>query len=113
MQRMKGRKWLLTNAVAVAWLGIGLIALARGDQPPTQSASSTGFTELSGKVVCLPEEMHQLHQADLPSGHEHIYGFRTLDGKYYTLLRTKFSEAIFADERIRQKELLLKGRVFP
>ena len=58
-------------------------------------------------------EMHRLHQADLPTGHKHIYGFKTSEAKYYTILRAKYSEALFADERFRQKELLLKGRVFP
>ena len=58
---------------------------------------------LRGKVVCLSEEMHHLYQAPLSTGHEHLYGFRTHDGKYYTLLRTKFSEAreILAKERFQ------------
>ena len=57
--------------------------------------------------------MHRLHEADLPTGHAHVFGFRTKDGKFYTLLRTKLSEALFDDERLHAKELLLKGRVFP
>ena len=69
--------------------------------------------EFRGKVVCLAEEMHRLYQTDLPSNHEHVYGFRTVDGNYYTLLRTKYSEALFVDKRLHEKELLLKGRVFP
>lgn len=69
--------------------------------------------QLRGRVVCLPEEMHRVHHADLPTKHEHLYGFKTDDGKFYTLLRTKYSEALFADERLREKELLLKARLFP
>jgi hypothetical protein len=69
--------------------------------------------ELRGKIVCLPEEMQQLHQTDLPTQHEHLYGFKSDDGKYYTLLRTKYSEALFADKRLHAKQLLLKGRLFP
>ena len=76
-------------------------------------AEATQQIELRGKVVCLPEEMHKLHKADLPTRHEHLYGFKTEDGKYYTLLRTRLSEALFADNRFRERELLLKGRVFP
>ena len=68
--------------------------------------------DLQGRVVCLAEEMNRLHDAQLPTRHEHLYGFRTKDGSYYTLLRTKWSEALFADERVREKELLVKGRVF-
>jgi hypothetical protein len=69
--------------------------------------------QLRGRVVCLVEEMHRLFQTDLPSQHEHLYGFKTDDGKYYTLLRTKFSEALFVDERLREKQLILKGPLFP
>jgi len=70
-------------------------------------------TELRGKVVCLPEAMHRVYQTDLPTNHEHIYGFKTTNGVYYTLLRTKLSEALFADHRLREKELLLTGNVLP
>jgi hypothetical protein len=69
--------------------------------------------EFRGCVVCLPEEMHRVHNTDLPARHEHIYGFRTEDGSYYTLLRTKLSEALFMDEQLREKDLLLKGKVLP
>ena len=69
--------------------------------------------ELRGKVVCLPEEMHRVYQTDLPTNHEHIYGFKTTNGVYYTLLRTKLSEALFADQRLREKELLLTGNALP
>ena len=69
--------------------------------------------EFRGKVVCLAEEMHRLYQADLPTNHEHVYGFRTIDGSFYTLLRTKYSEALFVDKRLHEKELMLKGRTFP
>jgi hypothetical protein len=80
---------------------------------PASDTQSPQPVELRGKVVCLPEEMHARHGTDLPTAHEHFYGFKTADGTYYTLLRTKLSEALFLDERLRQKELLLKGRVLP
>ena len=69
--------------------------------------------EFHGKVVCLAEEMHRLYEADLPTNHDHVYGFRTVDGNFYTLLRTKYSEALFVDKTVREKELILKGRIFP
>ena len=91
-----------------------LPALAATNQPPQKpKVAASELIELHGRVVCLAEEMHRLRDAPLPTGHQHLYGFKTQDGGYYTLLRTKFSEALFADERFRQKELLLKGRVFP
>lgn len=69
--------------------------------------------QLEGKVVCLAEELHDRFGAQLPADHLHVYGFRTADGTLYTLLRTKLSEALFTDERLRQKTLSLKGRLFP
>jgi hypothetical protein len=107
---------LVTMAVVVF-----LLALATGADKPrdkaqpsaAESAEPPREIELRGRVVCLPEEMHRLHGAGLPTKHDHIWGFRADDGKLYTLLRGKFSEAIFLDERLRDKELLLKARLFP
>ncbi|HKS35969.1 MAG TPA: hypothetical protein VJW76_02180 [Verrucomicrobiae bacterium] len=91
---------------------VGLTALfanaaERADAPASESV------QLRGQVVCLPEEMHRLHQTDLPTNHEHIYGFRTTNGVYFTLLRTGLSEALFADKRLHEKELLLSGKIPP
>src|SRR5436190_12742452 len=76
-------------------------------------ASEPKDVEVQGRVVCLPEEMNRVYGTELPTAHDHVYGFRAADGSYYTLLRTKLSEALFMDERLRKKELLLKGRVLP
>lgn len=73
----------------------------------------TATVEVRGRLLCIAEFMHELHGADLPTGHEHILGFRTEDKRIYTLLRTKLSEALFADRVLRGKELLLKGKVYP
>jgi hypothetical protein len=77
------------------------------------AGSQAAEAEFRGRIVCLPEEMHRLHKTDLPAKHEHLYGLRAADGAYYTLLRTKLSEALFTDERLRRKDLLLKGKVLP
>ncbi len=97
------RTW--AGAVALAGLILGTFA--------AQESAAPREVELEGKLVCLPERMHELYDVPLASGHEHIYGFETADGAFLTLLRTKFSEALFADEEVRKKRLLLKGRVFP
>lgn len=82
---------------------------------PRESSNSDEIlqVELQGTVICLAEEMQKRYHAELPTNHEHIYGFRSNDGVFYTLLRTKFSEALFVDERLRKKELIVKARVFP
>ena len=92
-----------------------LVAAARGSsgEPSRKTAGQIQAVELRGRVVCLAEEMQRRHQAELPTRHEHLWGFRAEDGKFYTLLRSKYSEAIFRDERVRQKELQVKARLFP
>jgi hypothetical protein len=57
--------------------------------------------------------MQREYKAELPARHEHLWGFRSSAGSSYTLLRGRFSEAIWVDERVRAKELLLKARLFP
>ena len=111
---------LMSRFVTVILLMLSFTAFPATNQPASTlktpeatSKQATQLVTLRGKVVCLPEEMHRLYDASLPTVHEHIYGFRTEDGKYYTLLRTKFSEALFADQGFREKLLLLRGRIFP
>jgi hypothetical protein len=102
-------------------LVVTLSVAARGADPAVDARKATSpqdveqprQVELQGKIVCLPEAMHRIYGTELPTRHEHVYGFETGDGTFYTLLRTKYSEALFVDERLRGKELLLKGRVFP
>jgi hypothetical protein len=105
----------LAGILVVALFGIAKAAV---DGPSVGSGRTKDGTaphemELRGRIVCLPEAMHELYHTDLPANHEHVYGFKTADGSFYTLLRTKLSEALFVDEQVRRKELILKGRVFP
>jgi hypothetical protein len=103
----------------LAWACLAaLLAALSSAWPQAQAPASPPIeppqqVQLRGRVLCLAEEMHKLHEAPLATQHEHLYGFKAEDGRYYTLLRTRFSEALFADERVREKDLLLKGRVFP
>jgi hypothetical protein len=111
--------WFWQASVS-AWLLISVaVILTVHAQSPAKNASAPKApseaqkVELRGRVVCLAEEMHRLYQADLSTQHEHQYGFKTNDGRFFTLLRTKYSEALFADKRLHEKELLLNGRLFP
>lgn len=100
--------WALAAAVLLA-----VTQLASAVDPPDSSGKGPRLVELRGRVVCLAEEMHRAHGAELPTKHQHLWGFKALDGTCYTLLRSKFSDAIFLDERVRQKDLLLKAKLFP
>jgi hypothetical protein len=104
---------------AVTFTALVLCITSAGPSSTLGGAQSSGaegtpvVVELRGNVVCLAEEMSRRWQTDLPTGHSHLYGFRTTNDTFYTLLRVKTSEALFADDKVRERELLLKGRVFP
>jgi hypothetical protein len=81
------------------FLACGLLAAA---------ASAFAAEELRGRVVCMAENNEQPKAS---ANHEHILGFKTGEGKVYKLTKTRFSEALFVDKRLHEKELLLKGNV--
>jgi len=104
-----------TVILAGALIGVALAADKNQGVKPDEAENHTALPEadLRGRIVCLPEAMHELYQIDLPANHEHIYGFKTTAGTFYTLLRTKLSETLFVDEQVRKKELILRGHVLP
>jgi hypothetical protein len=104
---------LLMLAIAMARIAVAAESPHQGATNAPIRAQTVQEIELRGKVVCLVEEMNRLHQTNVPAQHEHLYGFKSEDGKYYTLLRSKYSEALFSDKRLAEKDLLLKGRLFP
>ena len=91
---------------------IVLILLISGATPPTEEQKPEEV-ELQGNIICLAEEMHTRYKAELFNTHDHLYGVKTEAGKYYTLLRTSLAEALFVDERLHEKDLIINGRVFP
>jgi len=109
------RKLLPVIAIIFALIGAAVAAGQRANGKPDDAGKGLEpqEVELRGRIVCLPEAMHELYHTDLPTNHEHTWGFKTIDGTFHTLLRTKLSEALFVDEQVRKKELILKGRVFP
>ena len=101
------------NRTKILWvISIFFWSIAASQAGGAEIVNANEEVEFEGAVVCLAEEMHAIYQSDLSSMHQHLWGFRTKSGEYFTLLRTRTSEAIFADEQIRKKRLLLKGRVF-
>ena len=90
-----------------------LLSLLMSGATPTVEKQKPQEIELRGKIVCLAEEMHAHYKVELFGKHEHLYGVKTEDSEYYTLLRTSLAEALFLDERLHKKDLVIKGRVFP
>lgn len=114
-QFLFGRTSLLT--VGLCLTGLLSLRIYGAEQDIIRSAQvekqSSEQIEVRGRIVCLLEEMNQLHGTELMTKHEHLFALKTADGKYYTILRGKVSECIYVDERIRAKELIIKGRTFP
>ena len=100
---------MIALVIGLPWNGVAQVPGGGGGAPGVAAQEIS----LRGRVVCLAEEMHDLYGADLPTAHPHVNGFKTADGKYYTLLRTKLSEGLFVDAKLRERELILKGRLFP
>jgi hypothetical protein len=71
------------------------------------TAAGAEAVELRGRVICLAEE----GKATATANHEHVWGFKTTDGKSFKLVRAKLSEALFLDKRLRERDLLLKGKI--
>jgi hypothetical protein len=88
------------------------LACAAAESPSAPGKPSQD-SDFRGRVVCLAEEMAARHGADVPKDHPHQWGFRTNDGRLLTLVRTKNTEAFFTDPRLRTRELIVRGRVFP
>jgi len=103
----------LAATLTVMLVGLAVAADKNVSVGAGRAAAEPQEVDLRGRIVCLPEAMHALYHTDLPASHQHVWGFKTTDGRFYTLLRTKLSEALFVDEQVRKKELVLKGRVFP
>ena len=120
-KRCKTSAWALPLAAVGIALRLVLAAFGEGSANQGQPSKATEAKvavpnpeiQLRGRIVCLAEEMHRLHQTALPTGHEHLYGFRTNEGTYYTLLRTRTAEGLFADKRLHERELIVQGRVLP
>ena len=102
--------------VAICTLTIlGRVALTETE---TAMAKPRAF-RARGQVVCMAEEMKKLYGANVQPVHDHLLGFRVAGvlppdaARYYTLLRTDHSEALYVDKRFRTHTLILWGRTFP
>ena len=102
----------MRNFKRLSPLFVILVLLMIGAKPPTEKPEPKDV-KLHGKIVCLAEEMHTHYKVERFGSREHLYGVKTEDGEYYTLLRTSLSEALFIDERLHANDLEISGRVFP
>lgn len=69
--------------------------------------------KVRGRVVCLHEELNRQYGMNMPTDHKRVYGIKASDGTLYLLLENNLSGAIFKDERVRDRELVLTAWLFP
>jgi hypothetical protein len=69
---------------------------------------------LRGRILCLTEDLASLYQV-IPDceSRGHLYTLRTLESESYPLLPTDTAAAVWLDERFRERELQIVGRLFP
>jgi hypothetical protein len=100
----------------IALLASSLCSLATfADEPkvPVKPGGDDSETVvLRGKVVDIKKELQRAHTIDIGAGAEPLLGFKTADGKIYTLLKSRRSEALFMDQRLHSRELIIKCRLF-
>src|SRR2546422_856404 len=77
--RGSGARLFLAGALLISCVQIATAAdgVQNASSAQTKHHAGSREMELRGRVVCLPEEMHRIYQTDLPTNHEHIYGFKT------------------------------------
>lgn len=102
------RKSLIFPVLALAWASAA--PLAAGQEEDRREPRQV---TLRGEVVDIYAALRERYPIDLGPDIEPLYGFRTTDGNFYTLLKTRRSLALFMDERLRGRSLILQGRVFP
>ena len=93
---------LLTTIAAVLLLAV-----------VTLGAAEPKAVMLRGQVVDLYAELKRTHKVDIAAKAEPVWVLKAADGRLYTLLKTRRSAALFDDKRLRGRELIVKGRLFP
>ena len=79
----------------------------------TLGAAEPKAVMLRGQVVDLNAELKRTHKVDIAAKAEPVWVLKAADGRLYTLLKTRRSAALFDDKRLRGRELIVKGRLFP
>jgi hypothetical protein len=95
--------------IASSLLSAGAFSL-----PVRAHSDETKPVSLRGRIVCLTEELQQPYQV-IPDCETrgHIYALKDVDAKFYPILPVDTAAAVWMDERYRQRELQLTGRLFP
>ncbi len=115
MNRSLGRPGRLVVVCCLLFSPFLLSLAPRAKDSPENPAPFKG----RGRLLCLSEEMRARFEVRIPPVHDHLLGFRVEseagDGapRYWTILRTSLSEALFRDKRFQEHPLIISGKTFP
>jgi hypothetical protein len=96
--------------VVVGVFGLSEAPGEPGKEQP-QEAKETAPVVLRGRIIQINFKLKNERGVDINAATAPLLGFKA-DGKIYTLVKTRNSLALFTDERLRERELILKGRLF-
>jgi hypothetical protein len=102
---------ILTLIVAVGVIGLSEAPGEPGKEQPKER-KEIALVVLRGRIIDINAELKKEHGVDISANVETLRGFKTGDGRIYTLLKTRNSLALFTDKRLWERELILKGRLF-
>ena len=94
------RKALLSAAVGILLITSGS-ATGSGEENPVRNV------EVQGKVICIDEARDEVPCAD----ESMTFGFSALGGKRYFFMPDDVRAKMFQDQRVRERELVIKGWV--
>ena len=103
----------LISIIPILLINSNLYSGADGTSPADQAETLLPIIKLDGKLVDLNKEYARKHAFRIPIDAEPVLGFKTKDGKLYTLIHTRTSAALFTDNRLKKKELILTGHILP
>jgi hypothetical protein len=107
------RQFIASSLLSAGALSLPVRAAGSG-QASDEKNDETKNVSLRGRIVCLTEEFEKLYQATPDCDNRgHVYTLKTADGKLYPLLPVDTAAAVWMDERFRQRELQVTGRIFP
>ena len=83
--------------------------MTSGSMAGIEGGASAKDVEVQGKVICIDEA-----RGEIPcSGESTRFGFSALGGKRYFFMPDDVRAEMFRDHRVRERELVVKGRIRP
>ena len=100
--------------IVTSLLTAGAVSFPTLAQEGLKPSGAPQIVSLRGRVICLTEELQKPYQITPDcDARGHVYTLKTAEGKFYPFLPVDAADAIWTDERFRQRELQVTARTFP